>query len=178
MLLQVSILCFLLTLCGMWVDKKSSSWGIQHLLQSADLPQCIWVFVFHGSIPPSANKRSLSKYCVAEGKVGHGDRSFSFLTDAVLYVAHCLQFGRDHSINVAKVCVSICPRDLHYKTLPQSRRSSPVFECFFNVKMSNWKYINFEMRPLPRQQDNAVVVSGKCVIVAEMFLIMSVCYKI
>lgn len=106
----------------------------------------------------------LSRYFVAASKVGHGRHLFLFLTDASLYVAPCLQFRGDNSINAAKACISnsglfvweICIIKLMCRT---AERRLTLYAL---LRWQNEICIHFKTRPLPHQQDVLIVFSWQC----------------
>lgn len=107
----------------------------------------------------SKNTIWLSKCFGAASKVDHGRHHRLSLTDAILYVAPCLQFRVHNSINMAKACISnsglfvweICIR----KLMCQTAEGPLTFHAL--LTRQNKIYCHSKTRPLPRQQDVLII---------------------
>lgn len=92
-------------------------------------------------------------------RVDHGRHHLLSLTDAILYVAPCLQFRGHNSINMAKACISnsglfvweICIRKLMCQTAEGPLTSHAL------LTRQNKIYCRSKTRPLPHQQDVLII---------------------
>ncbi len=99
------------------------------------------------------------------------DTAFSYFSlTLILYVAPCLQFRRHNSINVAKACISkpcLFVWEICIIKLCHTAEGPLTFCAFKTLRWQNKIYVDFQTRPLPRQQDVLIVFSWKCFINAQ-----------